>query len=255
VVLLALLLPRPSQPAPGPSVSTAFAWTKLRKRTVALMAAAIVIAGILGARVALADQPTVAAVSAESRVTLPPTVISPTPEVAPPPSTSPSPSVSASPSPSASHTPKKKKTPPQTTPPSSASPSPSVSSSPPPPPPVPVFEVLVPSAQDNPGTCAVPCDTMVWRVTARATGSGSATLHVQYFPSNVDGTPQQKDPSESWTVPVTVPGKLSWSNSAGRAASCGKQDYLVVKAWITAGGKTLISKTSGAEECFIPVIQ
>jgi serine/threonine protein kinase len=248
VVLLALLLPRPTQPAPGPSVSTAFAWTQLRKRTVALMAAAIVLAGVLGARVALADQPTVTAVSAESSVTLPPTVISPS--LAPQPSPSASPSLSPSPSPSASHTPKKKKAPPKTTPPS-APPSPPPSSAPPPPPPVPNFEVLVAQAQLTSGTCTNACYYMSWSATARATGSGKAVLHVQYFPISVTGAPLTNPTYTFAPVDVTVPGTLQWSGKIGLSIACGDYSAVEVKAWITANGKTLINAKESTAACSV----
>ncbi|HEY1485909.1 MAG TPA: serine/threonine-protein kinase [Micromonosporaceae bacterium] len=254
VLLLAVLLPRPTRGTPGPSVSTAFAWTKLRKRTVALMAAVIVIAGVLGARVALADQPQVTAVSAESTITLPPTVVSPS-TLAPLPSPVPSPSVAAalsSPTPTPSHTPKKKAPPKSSSPSASASASPSPSASSSPPPPAPKFSVLVLDGSVTSGTCAFACYFMNWSATARATGTGDATLHVRYYPISVTGAPLDS-PSESWNIGFTVaPGNsLSWNKSAGLTAACDDHQSVRIEAWVTVGGTTAVTAKPVTESCVI----
>lgn len=107
VLLLALLLPRPAPAAAG-TTSSAFAWTRLGRQAMVLVAMVVVLAGIVAARAALPDESPVSAVSPAAAVSLPPTLLGATPPVPSPSPVSPPPSV-APPSPSATHTPPPKK--------------------------------------------------------------------------------------------------------------------------------------------------
>jgi serine/threonine-protein kinase len=254
VLLLALLLPRPTPSPAAAATSTSFAWTRLGKRTMTLTAMVVVLAGVIGARVALADQIPVSAVSDVSSISMPTTLLgsaspSPSPTTPPPVSASPGP-----PSPSATHsTQPKKKAPPK---PTDAPPAPPQSSPPSPPPsapaPVPSFGVLTLQGGVTSSPCTQACYAMGWQATARATGQGDATLHVGYYPVSADGTVATK-PSLQWNTGFTVKeaGSISWSDSGGLTAACGGQDQVRIEATITVGGKTVISARPVTESCVI----
>jgi serine/threonine-protein kinase len=231
VLLLALLLPRGVPPQPT-AASTAFAWTRLGRRSASLMAMMIVIAGIIVARAALGSPSTHSAHAHDASATLPPTVLVAPPPSSGPPSPSPTPTVAAAITTSPSKKPPKKKPTPPTTPPTSPPPS-----SPAPPPPVPNIEVLVVSGSYSTSDCGVNqiCYTMNWTATARATGSGKATLRVTY--ADTAGSVTNK-----WSDPVVVPGPLTWSNSA----SCTYGTTIEIQAEIVANGTILKSAKASA---------
>jgi len=264
VLLLAALLPRPSRPQPGAATSASFAWTRLGKRATSLLIALIVVlAAIVVARVALADASSGTSVAgpAES-ASLPATVLGSLPPVAAPPGPStgpvspPSAPASPSPSPSVSHTPKKKKPNPPPPPPPPASTSPSASASPSAPPPVPTFGALVLNGNVfYEGSCQ--CWEAGWSATARASGNGKATLHVDYYPSSSATGGQSSTPSKSWDLDFTVTdgGSTSWNDQDKYAASlseaCGRYDEVTMTASITAGGKTAITAKPQTVSCQI----
>jgi eukaryotic-like serine/threonine-protein kinase len=240
VLLLAMLLPRPPQPPPSLPPTPSFAWTRLGRTTVKLAALLIVLAGVIVAHVALADQISIAPASHDASTLMAPSIIGP-------PTSSPSatpPSPSPSPSSSSSHMPHPKKSKP--THPSSPPPSPSSSpSASPTPPPVPTFGALAVSSDLNEST-----QVIEWTADARAIGSGKATLHVEFYPLSVTGAPLDT-PSDSWTVAftVTASGPLTWTDSAGVLKACGDGRQVITDASITVSGETVKTAQSAAVTC------
>jgi eukaryotic-like serine/threonine-protein kinase len=253
VLLLALLLPRPTPPQPPATASSAFAWTRLGKRSMALMSMVIVLAAVLIARVALGDPGPLSTTLADSSVSMPPTLVSPaiaspspTPSVPPPTPSVPPPTPTATPT--ATHT-KPKKAPPTTPPPTTPPPTPS--SSPPPPPP-PKFSVL--ALQSSTGQlCGTSCG---WTATTRDTGQGKATLHVTISPISANGALAK--PTATWDIPFAVPGDTTWTRSTAQATACdvGRIEYptIEIQASITVGTAKAITAQPVTVTCF-PVLQ
>jgi serine/threonine-protein kinase len=203
VLALAVLLP---QPPSGPvTASSTFRWTKIGRPVARLVAAGVVVVGIVVAQVALADQTTPSSGLSPVSISLPPTLVdpstpapsptdTPTPSPSPSPTVAPTPSHTATPTPTPTHTPTHK---PTTAPPTSPPPSS------PRPPPVPSFGALnIDGAIID--TCGDGCLTAFnWAavVTVKG-GSGKAVLHIRYLlilSSGAPGTPVVPDP-----VPFTV---------------------------------------------------
>ena len=264
VLLLALLLPRPVPPQPPVSAS-AFAWTRLGRRSAAFMAAVIVLVGVIIAQAALGNPPFGSAfgptVVHDVSATLPVTVLSGAPpSLAPPvtpPAPAPSPSVAAAvitPTPSPSKT-KPKKAPPKTTPPTTPPPT-----TPPPPPPPPLltkfaFREVVGAFDPQ------PCDTadcrFEWKVLGVPGGAGTGVLHIKVYPLSVTGAPTGATAHWDISFTATSTAEIPWDYSATRsvtgATACGDYSSVQIVATVTAGKNTLATYTTQQVSCF-PVI-
>lgn len=260
VMMLALLLPRPASNPPQ-TATTAFAWTRLGKPLMALMAMLIVLAGIVVAQVALADQSAVTTLPQAAAISLPQTRLgSAPPAIAPSPSPSASPPPVAPPSPSPSATTKSTTKPPKVTPtltPSRLPSSSPVSPPPPPPPPIPTFGVLAVGGAIYNGACTTAvCYYMDWHADARAKGTGKAILHIRFYPVSAAGV-IAKAPSEHWDLAFTVTGDgpITWNNpakySAPLAAACQQQGSVIIRGDITAGGKVAITAADASVSCVV----
>ena len=252
VLLLALLLPFPEPLADGAMAGSSFAWTRLRKATVIVTILAAVIAGAVGALRAFGDVGSADATNLTSG--LPITIVSSTPDdppsgprsSLPTPSLAPSPPAVSSPPATPTHTvapptPTKKKTkpptktPPVVTPPTSAKPST-------PPPSIPKFSTLVVGGQAGTRVCPQAC----WTATARASGAGSATLHISFHPIDpLTGSPESGSVG-SWSIDFTVPSdSYTWNDSEDLSKACNQIGQFQIQGSITtADGAT--AKTAQA---------
>jgi len=243
VALLAFLLP---DPPVKPPTTVSFAWTRLGRPAMTLVAMGILAAFVLAGTVALGNEGNTANTAVDAAAVLPPTVVggspSPTP---PPPSPSPSASPSASPSPSPSAKPTKPK-PPKTTPPTSPSSSPA-------PPPVPKISFLGIQADTVDGTCGGdPCTLVEWLANIRATGSGAAELTVQVVPITANGA--DAPATKTWTIPFTVnQASMNWPESSDRSieigAACDDQFQISLRATVTVAGTVVQSAVAKPIDC------
>jgi eukaryotic-like serine/threonine-protein kinase len=245
VALLALLLPNPPV---RPPTTVSFAWTRLGRPAMALVAMVVLAGFILAGTVALADSGGSGGsggAPVDAAVFLPPTVVGGSPAAAPTPSLSPSASPTPSPTPSATPTHPK---PGKTTKPSTPSPSPSTSA------PTPTIGALVIQSDVVSGSCTGgTCTLIEWAATIRASGSGSAALHVRLYPVSAAGVRSAK-PSAGWDIPfdVTDPS-MTWPESSDRSAeiyaACQQQYQVAVEATVTVGTSVVKSAAAKPVDC------
>jgi hypothetical protein len=97
---------------------------------------------------------------------------------------------------------------------------------------------------------------MSWRATARARGTGQATLHVRYYPVSAAGV-VASTASAHWDLPFSVAGTGSvvWNDPAkdndGLVDACQNQSSVEIKATISVAGDTVISAQSSPVSCTI----
>ncbi|NUT08482.1 MAG: serine/threonine protein kinase [Hamadaea sp.] len=164
------------------------------------------------------------------------------------PSESPSPSPSASPSASVSPTaaspsPTRSRTKSPTPKPTTKSPSPS---------PSPTFNPVVGVLTLKPARvqhCGVACAYFIdASETVRASGGGTITLHVTYTQSKDGKTGVAQ--SGSWSYDFTAASSTTKNQSMSVGEACGNYSYVIVRAWVTYGAKTLATAGPTTVYCY-----